>query len=62
MARQFICLSTGITMIGLACTGFYENIMGTVNSSIFIAITIETILGISFLIIFLKNRTTKNIL
>jgi hypothetical protein len=55
-ARQFICLSTGITMIGLACTGIYEYFMGTVNLSIFIAITIETILGILFLIIFFKDR------
>ena len=56
-ARQFICLSTGITMIGLACMGTYEHFMGTVNSSIFIAIIIETILGISFLIIYFKNIT-----
>ena len=58
-ARQFICISTGVTMIGLACMGSYERFMGTVNSSIFIAIVIETILGLSFLIIFFKYRTAK---
>ena len=58
-ARQFICLSTGITMVGLACMGTYEYFMKTVNSSIFIAIIIETILGFSFLIIFFKNRKVK---
>ena len=55
-ARQFISLSTGITMIGLACTGIYEHFMGTVNSSIFISITIETVLGFSFLIVFFKGQ------
>lgn len=54
-ARQFISLSTGITMTGLACTGIYEHFMGTVNASIFIAITIETVLGLSFLILFFKG-------
>ena len=55
-ARQSICLSTGITLIGLAFTGIYEHFMGTVNNSIFIAITIETILGFSFLSIFFRKR------
>jgi peptidoglycan/LPS O-acetylase OafA/YrhL len=55
-ARQVICLSTGITMIGLACSGIYEHFMGTVNSSIFISIIIETILGLSFLIIYFKGQ------
>ena len=55
-AKQYISLSTGITMIGLACTGIYEHFMGTVNFSIFIAIIIETTLGISFLVIFLKGQ------
>ena len=60
-ARQFICISSGITMIGLACMGIYEHFLGTVNSSIFIAIIIETILGLLFVIIVLRNRTAKNI-
>jgi hypothetical protein len=55
-ARQIICLATGITLFGLACMGSYEFIQGTVNSSIFIAITIETVLWISFGIVMFKNR------
>jgi len=55
-ARQIICMATGITMFGLSCMGSYEFIRGTVNSSIFIAIIAETILWISFAIIFFKNR------
>jgi hypothetical protein len=55
-ARQIICMATGITMFGLSCMGSYEFIRGAVNSSIFIAIIIETILWISFGIILLKNR------
>jgi hypothetical protein len=58
-ARQVICLATGITMFGLACMGSYEFIRGTVNSSILTAITIETILGITFAIIFFINSMTK---
>ena len=59
LARQYICLSTGITMLGLACMGSYELIMGTVNSSMMIAIFIEITLGTSFLIVFLRNRKAK---
>ena len=55
-ARQIICLATGITMFGLSCMGSYELIKGTVNSSIWTAIIIETILWISFGIIFFTNR------
>ena len=55
-ARQIICLSTGITMLGLACMGSMEYINGNLNSSIVPAIVIETLLGVSFGIIFLKNR------
>jgi len=57
--RQIICLSTGITFLGLSCMGTYEFINGHVNSSIFIAIVIETILWISFGIILLKNRKSQ---
>jgi hypothetical protein len=59
LARQFICLSTGITMLGLACMGSYELIMKTVNSSMLNAIIIEITLGASFLIVFFKNRKVK---
>ena len=57
-ARQIICLATGITMFGLSCMGSYELIKGTVNSSMLTAIIIETILWISFGIIFFTNRRT----
>jgi hypothetical protein len=43
----------------LASMGIYEHIVKSVNSSIFIAITIEIILGLSFLTIFIKNRKIK---
>jgi hypothetical protein len=55
-ARQIICISTGITMIGLAFMGSSEFIRGTVNNSMFQAIVIEITIGTSFLIIFFKNR------
>jgi hypothetical protein len=55
-ARQIICLSTGMTMLGLACMGSYEFIRGAVNSSMLKAIIIETTLGFSFLIVFFINR------
>lgn len=54
-ARQIICLSTGITLFGLASIGTFELIRGNVNSSIIIAITIETILWISYGIILIKD-------
>jgi hypothetical protein len=58
-ARQYICLSTGITMIGLACMGSYELMRGAVAFSILQAIVIETILGASFFIIFFKNKKNR---
>jgi hypothetical protein len=57
--RQIICFSTGTTLFGLACMGSYEFIKGNVNSSIIIAISIETILWISYGIIILKDRNSK---
>lgn len=55
-ARQIICMATGATLFGLAFMGSYEFIRGTVNTSIFIAISLETALWISFGIILLRNR------
>jgi hypothetical protein len=57
--RQIICLSTGITLFGLACMGGYEFIKGNVNSSVIIAMTIETILWFSYGIIIFKDRNSK---
>lgn len=57
--RQIMCIATSITLFGLAFMGIYEFIRGTVNSSIFVAISIETVLWVSFGIILLKNRKVK---
>jgi hypothetical protein len=55
LARQAICLSTAITLLGLSIMGTYELIRGTVNNSMLVAIIIETILWVSFGFILLKN-------
>lgn len=57
-ARRCVCLSAAVTLLGLACMGIYERLMGTVNESIFIAIGIESVLGISFLMV-LMSRSDK---
>jgi hypothetical protein len=61
LARQSICLSTGVTMIGLACMGSFELIRGTVNSSIWTAIILETLSATLFWITSFKNLKTKSI-
>lgn len=48
-ARRCVCLSVAATLLGLACTGTYEHFQGTVNDTIFVAIGIESVLGLSFL-------------
>jgi hypothetical protein len=58
-ARQFLCLSTGITMLGLACMGSYEFMMKTVNTSMLQAITIEIALGLSLFFVYFKNKKIK---
>lgn len=55
-ARQIICLAIAITMLGLASMGSFELIRGTVNASMYQAISIESIIGISFIILLIKNR------
>lgn len=57
-ARRCVCLSAAVTLLGLACMGSYERVMGTVNDSIFIAIGIESVLGLSFLMV-LRSKTDK---
>lgn len=59
--RQTICLSTAITMTGLAALSSFEMIRGTVNNSIWIAIIIETISAILFWIVFFKNPRIKTV-
>ncbi len=58
--RQIICLSTGVTLLGLACMGTFEFIKGNLNSSIMVAIAIESILWISYMIILIKDWKTEN--
>jgi len=60
-ARQAICLSVGITMIGLACMSYYEYNRGAISSAIIPAICIESTFGLSFLALFFMNlkRTLK---
>jgi hypothetical protein len=58
-ARQYICLSTGFILVGYACIGSYDLIVGTVNSLILVPIIIEVVLGVSFLAIFFKSRKAK---
>lgn len=57
--RQTICFSTAITMTGLACLSSFEMARGTVNSSIWVAIILETISAVLFWIVLFKNLSTK---
>jgi hypothetical protein len=59
--RQTICISTAITMTGLACLSSFELIRGTVNNSMWTAIIIETISAFLFWIVFFKNMKAKTI-
>lgn len=59
--RQSICLSTGITMTGLACLSSFELMRGTVNHSMWTAIIIETLSATLFWITFFKNLKTKTL-
>ena len=54
-ARWGVCLSATVTLLGLACMGTYERLMGTVNASIFIAIGIESVLGLAFLMVLMRS-------
>ncbi len=55
LPRQAIALSLTITMLGLASLGYYEFSRGVMNTSIFTAIFIELLVGVSFLFIFIKS-------
>lgn len=57
--RQAICLSTGITMTGLAYLSSAELIRGTVNNSMWTAIIIESVSALLFWIVFINNWNTK---
>lgn len=66
-ARQWVCLSTAFTLFGLSCIGTYHFFTESVNSSILIAITIESVLWILYAYVilldrrFLKKQDGKNI-
>lgn len=60
-AIKNISVSTGVTMIGLASMGTYEYFTGSVNSSIFVSIIIESVLGLSFLFVLQKDLKAQNI-
>lgn len=61
IARQYICLSTGLLLTGYALIGSYELIVKTVNSIILIPIILEIVLGVSFLTIYFKNIKVKTV-
>ena len=58
-ARQSVCFSTAITMLGLACLSSFELARGTVNSSMWTAIILESLSAILFWIVFFKELKTK---
>ena len=58
--RQIICISLSLTFLGLSCMGVYEYANGNVNSSISVSIVVETILWLSYAIVFMKDRKEKN--
>jgi len=55
-ARKIICQFLCITLLGLSCMGTYEYVIGNINSSIFTAIIIETILWISYGFVAIKDH------
>lgn len=61
-ARQIICLSTGVTLFCLSSLGAFELIKGNINSSILVAITIESVLWISCGIIIISEKKAMNLL
>lgn len=58
-ARQINCLSVGATLLGLACMSTFEFVNGNVNSSIMVAIIIESVLSVSYGIILIVDRKTQ---
>jgi hypothetical protein len=61
-ARQILCFSTAVTMLGLACIGSFELIRGTVNSSMIQAMIIESVIGISYIVLLIKHRNVSDLL
>ena len=55
-ARQMIILAATVIMLGFAIMGTYELARGNVGKGILTAIVVESIVGISYLIVFFSNR------
>lgn len=56
-ARIIISAATGITLLGLSIMGTYELVRASVNSSMLIAIIIETIFWLAYLVIIYKDKS-----
>jgi uncharacterized membrane protein len=56
--RMFVCISNSTLLLGLVCMGGYEFFKGTVNSSIFVAITIESVLLILYSVVMFSDVKT----
>ena len=55
-ARQIIIIATTVIMLGFATMGTYELVRGNVGKAILTAIIVESVVGISYLIVFFSNR------
>lgn len=60
-SRQMIIIFAAIIMSGLAMMGTYEYARGYLGAAIFQAISIESIVAVSYLILFFSNRKSSRI-
>ncbi len=58
-ARNYLSISMAVTFFCLAINGGFGFIYGNYNSSIFIAITIESLLGLAFTANIIVDRESK---
>lgn len=61
-SRQAICLSIGVTMLGLAMSGAYELNRDFVSSGIVGPIFVESILGISFFYVWFSSKRKSQLM
>ena len=54
--RQVIILGLALTMFGLALLGLFEFLRGYVGTGIFLAISAETFLSVTYLSIWLSSK------
>ncbi len=57
--RQAIALSIGATMVGLAVLGLFELARGVAGTDILFPVTVETLVGMSYLAVWVYNRRRK---